>query len=293
MGIDLHLYEKKENNFRYKSNSKGLVFNNLIFTEENGFRAPNNNFKYDKKNSIIFFGDSVTFGNGVDEDKTFVGLLRKKHQNYNFYNISLPGYQIDNHINNFVYLDKFENISKIIYVPTLNDIDIKNNIEIISKNNTEINKNYIQKLKNISFINKANIWLRNKSYLYMFIKGLFSDPSKRWFQYDYELYKDERKINSFKELLDNLKNKNIDIFIIFLPYEYQTRSKNCNKEIIQMPQLKLEAIAKEYNTTYLNLTKNFCSFQNSKKLFYKFDPMHLSENGHALVFDAIDNALFN
>ena len=36
-------------------------------------------------------------------------------------------------------------------------------------------------LKDFKILNRLNEYLRNKSYLYMFIKGMSTDPSKRWF----------------------------------------------------------------------------------------------------------------
>ena len=112
MGVDSELINtNNENHITYKKNSTGLIFNNRIFTDQYGFRIPQpviskSDFKYNKNQSIILYGDSVTFGNGIDEEFTFAGLLRKKFIDKNIYNISLPGYQINNHINNLFYLDE-------------------------------------------------------------------------------------------------------------------------------------------------------------------------------------------
>ena len=36
-----------------------------------------------------------------------------------------------------------------------------------------------------------------------------------------------------------------------------------------------------------DLTSVFCDQNEPKELFYKFDPMHLSENGHKIVYKEI------
>ena len=59
---------------------------------------PYRNYKYPNKNSIFLLGDSVSFGNGVKEEETFAGLLRRNIDNKNFFNSSVPGYQMKDHL---------------------------------------------------------------------------------------------------------------------------------------------------------------------------------------------------
>ncbi len=62
-----------------------------VLTDENGFRFSgkhNNNF-----NKIAaFFGDSFTYGMGLDYEKTFVGIINKKKDDYKILNLGVPGY---------------------------------------------------------------------------------------------------------------------------------------------------------------------------------------------------------
>ena len=37
--------------------------------------------------------------------------------------------------------------------------------------------------------------------------------------------------------------------------------------------------------------EEFCKFKNPKKLFYKYDPMHLSTLGHKFVYNRINNII--
>jgi len=300
MGIDQNLIKTNLNNhITYKKNSSGIVFNNLVYTDQYGFRVPQPNppssdYKYSKNQSVIFYGDSVTFGNGIDEEMTFVGLIRKKLTNFNVYNISLPGYQITNHIKNLAYIDNIQNVKKIIYFYTLNDVDTKINLEINKENNivSEFNKSFIETLKKNKLFKEANSFLRNKSYLYLYIKGIASDPSKRWFFQDLKMYSSE--IKNFEDNLLILKKRsdkdNIIFKIIILPYEYQTRKKECNK-VNLLPQIKIKKLLVKHNINFRDLTDNFCNAKNPKSLFYKFDPMHLSKKGHKFVYNLIKDEI--
>ena len=128
----------------------------------------------------------------------------------------------------------------------------------------------------------------------MFIKGIASDPSKRYFKFVqnyYEIKKNyDNEINYLIKLKDITKKNNIDLSIIILPYEFQTREGNCIIKNL-MPQSKIIALLKKLNIKYIDLTKSFCSTKEPKNLFYKFDPMHLSSQGHNLVFLKIKNDL--
>ncbi len=56
-----------------------------------------------------------------------------------------------------------------------------------------------------------------------------------------------------------------------------------------LPQKKILSILKNKELKYINLTKVFCDQYKSKKLFLNFDPVHLSIEGHDLVFKSIEN----
>ncbi len=295
MGIERNLIKSKgEDNYFFKSNSSGIVFDKIVFTDEKGFRVPYRGFKYQQeKPSIIFFGDSVTFGNGIKEERTFVGKLRNEFKDINFYNFSLPGYQINHHRNNFLFLKDIKKIKQIYYVYTLNDLDQKSNLKNNQKNKKQINKkNFIDKIKNNLIFNRINYYLRNKSYTYMFIKGTFTDPSKRWFMYDSKLY--NKSLESLDNFFEDFKNysisNNLKLKIIIMPYEFQTRKNNCIKEHL-FPQNNVIKILSEKKIEFFDFTSSFCNSVKPKKLFYKFDPMHLSNEGHEIIFNKFKNEI--
>tara|TARA_B100001093_G_scaffold514775_1_gene589589 strand:- start:426 stop:1403 length:978 start_codon:yes stop_codon:yes gene_type:complete len=294
MGIDKHLIlYKSQSEYKFHPNSSGKVFNEMIFTDNFGFRVPRKNFKYLKKKSIIFFGDSVAFGNGVEEENTFIGIIRRELNNYNVYNLSLPGYQANHHKFNIKYLNKVKNIEKVFYVFTLNDIKELSNIKIMKSDDGSQKKKIFKTLKKVKLFQHVNSYLRNKSYLYLFLKGIASDPSQRWFKIDREFYQNNN-LKSFENILSQFKNqttkKNVDFKVIILPYEYQTRKGNCKTDIL-LPQINIEKLLIKNDIAYIDLTKEFCNYNKPKKLFYKFDPMHLSEEGHKFLFNLLKNEI--
>lgn len=94
--------------YRFKSSFPS----NSIYTDDNGLRVRQNYKKSnnEKNNNIFVFGDSFTFGVGLEYKNTYIGLLEKNFMEYDFFNFAVPSYSPS------VYLHKLnEMISKKIY----------------------------------------------------------------------------------------------------------------------------------------------------------------------------------
>lgn len=285
MGIDSKLmFQRNENHFM-TPNSSGLIFDAKVYIDNNGYRVPSKSYKYEGSKNVLFIGDSVTFGNGVLEEETFVGKLRKDFPKINFINTSVPGHQIRNYEKKINIFSEFKNVEKVFYIITLNDIYSSSNIsnyynEKISEQKRQ--ENFWVRLRKINIIGKINSSLRDKSYLYMYIKGKFSDPSKRYYKNIDKFYR-ENSISSLSNFVDLLKKRlNVELYIITLPYEYQTRE--CKEQDL-VPQDKIKEIMdKKKEIKYFDLSLQFCNTYEPKKNFIKFDPMHLSLYGHNVVY---------
>ena len=46
------------------------------------------------------------------------------------------------------------------------------------------------------------------------------------------------------------------------------------------------------DNNFYDLTPDFCKYKNPKKLYLKYDPMHLSEKGHEFVY-SLTNDIIN
>ena len=150
-----------------------------------------------------------------------------------------------------------------------------------------IEEKRIKKFRNIQITNQINVFLRSRSFFYMWFKGVLTDPAARHFKYDYNAYQVESNIQLLENALQKMNNyflkKNIAFKVIVLPYEFQTRGDNCFNNFSN-PQKILTKILDKLNVNYSNYMQNFCTHKISKELFYKFDPMHLSIKGHNFVY---------
>jgi len=274
-----------------KTNIETTVFGKKVFLDKYGYRVPYSGFLY-KKNKIIFLGDSVLFGSGVIEEKTIIGKLRNFNKKNSYVNAAIIGNDI---LENLSDIKKNYNLfnSNYFYIfLTLDDILSENKK---NQKNEKINKklNFFTLLKENYVLKSVNNFLRTKSYTYLWIKGLSTNPSERYFFESYDHYKNDDKIDFISSQVDKISyfinSKNLNLKIILLPFEYQTRN-NCSSNFL-LPQDKLITIFKNKDVEYINLTNNFCSHIKPNDLFLKFDPVHLSEEGHDFVFNLIKNKI--
>ena len=277
-----------------RTNVETTVFGKKVFLDQYGYRVPYKKFDYKKnENKIIFIGDSVLFGSGVNEEETFVGRLRKDNKDKSYVNAAIIGNDVSENLSDIKKNHKLFGNSNFFIILTLDDI-LSGKAPEDKNEESKKNVNLIQRLKNNYFLNKINLFLRTKSYTYLWLKGIVTKPSKRYFFESFYHYKDEEKINFFDTKMGEIKNfeesKDINIKFIILPYEYQTRNY-CESKFL-LPQEKILEIFEERKIDYINLTKNFCNHSNPKKLYLNFDPVHLSIKGHDLVFKLIKSVIY-
>jgi hypothetical protein len=276
-----------------QKNIETVVFGKKVFIDKYGYRVSKNDFVYsDEARKFIFIGDSVLFGSGVKNEDTFIDKLRKTNPKSLIVNAGIIGNNINEILYDIKKNDKIFSKSNFYVVLTLDDI-IGNTLV---KNLNEGDKqkiNVVDKLKGNFFFKKINLFLRSKSYTYLFLKGIITKPSERYFYESFNRYKSNENINYFEEKVSEinsfiLKKKKRVTFII-LPYEYQTRN-NCKEQFL-LPQNKLIKIFKKNKISFINFTQEFCSYYKPKKLYINFDPVHLSKEGHNLVFKLLNKEI--
>ena len=278
-----------------QKNTETTVFGKKVFLDKYGYRVPFKNFLYKNlPNKIIFIGDSVLFGSGVNEEETFFGKLRESKKEISFINASIIGNDISNILNDIKKNNELFNANNFFIILTLDDISIgSEKVENINEDSLN-NKTFFEKLKNNFFLSYINLFLRSRSYTYIWIKGIFTKPSERYFFESFNYYNEKNKIDFFSKKISQISEisnlNNFKIKFLILPYEYQVRN-NCNKKFL-LPQNKIIEIFNKENIDYINLTQDFCEYDNPEKLYLNFDPVHLSIKGHDLVFRKI-NEQFN
>lgn len=294
--ITLQGYEKNtffnEGQINYHlPNTTKLVMGKKSKTDVNGFRIPLEKFSYDKNlKSILILGDSVSFGVGIEEKNTFVGILRKKI-NYNFYNSSVSGHRIENYP--FLikkYHKQFPEVKDFIIFLCLNDIVAKDGI--LRKESIRINandKNFFNNFLNKKFLIEINFYLREKLAVFNLAKALGTQNVKRHYNYIIPFYENDLMFQDFeknvKNIIDYSKRNEIKVKFVLLPYKQQIK-KNCLKEMMK-PQRKINSLFQRLNYQLFDFSQEFCNKNKNNKLFLNFDPMHLSKDGHKFVSELI------
>ena len=121
-GVDRNLLNLESETVLNQRNTEAVIFGITAYTDKYGFRIPSKDFKYKYSSSILVLGDSVSFGVGVDESKTFAGILRNKI-NLNIYNASVAGHNIIDYSTLIKdYNQTFKDISKVIVFICLNNL---------------------------------------------------------------------------------------------------------------------------------------------------------------------------
>jgi hypothetical protein len=96
-------YQYEEFYYELKKNCKGLdkfksSFPTVnVFTDEYGTRVGKNQ-KRNKSDKIFIFGDSFTFGVGLEFYQTYSGILSKEYKNFEFYNFAVSSYSPTVHL---------------------------------------------------------------------------------------------------------------------------------------------------------------------------------------------------
>ena len=289
--VDSKLFYKKNNIAMHKAKTVTKVFGKKVIIDNYGFRVPYVDYKYDHDKSILVLGDSVSFGIGVDEKDSFIGIARK-NVSKNIYNASVMGLNITNYgelLKN--YLKEFSDISDVIIFICLNDtffsqgvIDNSDIEKIVNKKE----KGFIERIVKNKFLMRTDVVLRDKSALFVFIKSLITDPYKRGFFFSFYDYSNEEKMKIFTKYTDEIikvsRSKNLKTKYILLPFAYQIDHLKCDQKYL-LPQKRIKEIFQELNESIEDLTSDFCEYNRPKDLF--FDAVHLSDQGNKFVFELL------
>lgn len=294
--VGLQGYEKEafyfENGIIFsKPNNTFKVFGKKSKTDKNGFRIPLNNFSYkNEKKSILILGDSVTFGVGVKEKNTFIGILRNNLQDNNLYNTAIFGHNIES----YSYIlkknhKKFKNeINEVVIFLCLNDLVPYQGAVFKKEEKNEIN-NFQKNIVKNTFAVKLNVFFRERSSLFVLLKGFLTNPIERHYNYMKILYDNEKNLMGFEKFvneIDGFMNKNnLKYRYVLLPYAHQVRN-NCKKNLLK-PQEIIKEILNKKNLNLIDYTSEFCKIPNNNDLFLKYDPVHLSNYGHRFVSDLL------
>ncbi|MFH1198035.1 MAG: hypothetical protein V1720_20195 [bacterium] len=261
-------------------NATGISNGVLKKVNDKGFGA------YSKDNTrgdtILYLGDSITMGIGVEPDSTFAGIINNEC-NQVVLNSSMIGYSVMDYlnvINKIIDEDKNGlNISQVHLFWCLSDVYDS----IPDDNSPERGSD--------GLLNKAGNFFKRNFKLYYFLKNTFADRPKSYFLYDEQFYNHKNKyflqsLSALRQISEILKSRNIPLTIFLLPYEYQLRKRNFQSFRSQ----KLLADSLTYDRIEVH---NLCEHigrasQNPGELYLYGDGIHFSKHGHKVIANYIE-----
>ena len=298
-----------------------------VLTDKNGLRYSGVSRDSGKEN-IIFFGDSFTYGLGLNYEDTFIGILEKKFKKYNFLNYSVIGYSPS------VYLYQLEKIaySNINVKKIILPLDITDFSEESSGWNYKKNDNYPQRLNDIKKIknlkkesfkdknlkasrfiaSKVNNFFRNIKLNRLYKnKNKDKTPGKTSIgkflytpidQTDPNLWKPLGFNNGVKKLELNIsaisllaKKMNAEFYILIYPWpdtlEFGQKQFNLEK-------FTTDLCLKIYCMSIINTFSEFEEVRKTDKenwlnKLYILGDLHVNKFGHKLIADKISTEVFS
>jgi lysophospholipase L1-like esterase len=267
-------------------NARAISFGADVFTDGYGFRIDPQFPPKQNRSAVLILGDSVGFGPGVDESRSFAGLLRQELTSTTIYNSSVIGYGVSDYKNVVdLFVPQHPEIQKVYLIFCLNDVSVVSAEEIdryLQKSDR------IERMKRVQVIGAINDFLRSRSKLYLFLKNELTDPSTRYFLAETGSYGvDDTRFASILQPVEDidrtLHERGIAFTVLIMPYEAQFRRDDPGSAA---PQKRLSQYFQSHGIRSFDLKQTFAaSGLPSKKLFLYGDPMHFSVAGHRILFD--------
>ena len=236
---------------------------------------------------LLFLGDSVTMGIGVENDSTYSGIINNNIDSINVINPSLIGYSSKDYlnvVNYFLIRNKFDlNFSSVVIFWTLNDLYSN----YPDNESPEISSN--------GLIGEIISFLRSNSKAYQFLKNLLSDRPKTYYEYDSQFYTDsnpllQRSVADILRISTICDSLRINFQLILLPYEYQIR--NYNRPGIFQPQQILEVKLKDRNINIIDPGKIIRNDYDKSSVDYLYgDGIHFNERGNSVIAGYLESVL--
>jgi len=235
--------------------------------------------KSDETIRILFLGDSVTFGAGINlkdsYTKLFEKTLNKKEQKFETINMGVSGYEIEQEYS-YYFEEGFKYNPNIVVISiVLNDIQ---NVNIL-----EVQKNWFESENSFERIVKK--FCLSCKFTYSKIKDIsesseeynqeyFENIYYKWNESEFELYSE--KIISLNENITKSQGK---LVLVIIPYTQQFTNW---QDYGTLPQEKLKDFGKKENIEVIDMMP-YLDNPNFEKYYFPADNVHPTEDGHKLI----------
>lgn len=262
-----------------KPGAQGTAFGEKVCVNKLGLRKSSTPFSKTKK-TRLFLGDSVTMGVGVEDDSVYVARMDKVWTEVNLANPSVIGWCAENYLEAAQHLlEKEGNTLQIDHITVawcLNDV----------YRGLPPEEYKGMQMKNL--LHRYTTWLRENSNLYIFLKGVFFDRQKSYFEFDQQFYSADdpnmkQAIAHLTALASLCKTHDVSLEVLYLPYEYQLRNRN-NPEM-DVSFSFMQGQFRKIGIPLLDGRKAFPPKQDSKSFYLFADGIHFSNSGHRHLAD--------
>lgn len=252
----------------HRPDTSARLMNTTVRINSDGLRDRDYPVSKDGKYRIIFLGDSLTFGWGVEQKDSFADILENEMNKYypaEIINFGAGNYNTEQEVNLFLEKGLKYNPDKVVVFYFINDAEVtpaKSRLWFLGYSEL------------ISFY-----WSR----IHIFMNKYF--PSESYKDYYSDLYKEGQKgwINTqraFLQLKDICAEKNIALQVVLLPELHDVDNKVFKKEYNEV-----SAFLKDNSISSLNLATLFAGNDNPIGLWVSYDDAHPNKIAHRAIAD--------
>lgn len=260
-------------------NAEGTSNGALVQTDERRVIAYSRPFD-SSLNSVLFLGDSVTMGLGVQSDSTFAGLLSGSMDSLNILNTALIGYNGTDYkavVDSFLSVKSpleydWQNVEQVVVFWCLNDIY------------KDVPPSTIPGGMTRKFGAGILPFIRRHFRLYQVLKNAFFDRSRSYYEHDAFYYAPfgqyyQHAILMLEKIQKICNEQGVGLQVVLLPYEYQLRT-HLPADSLNIPQKLFKKDLQARNIPVTDAFSFMRSMGDSKELYLYGDGIHFSNAGH-------------
>ena len=279
--------------------------NNSIWLAHNseGYRDIEHKSENENKPSIVFLGDSFTWGYEVEFDEMFVNLIRNKLPSYEIYNLSHRGYGTDQQLLTFMRWYEDQPVELVVLMISDNDAEengvserygkskpyyqiVKKELELMGvpvPESEEWTKPSVEEAAPTSWKTTLNDFFLRSHFIHdinLRINLLMSSSKSSSVQHHYKPKEILITSRILEELKKEVESNGAELMVFFIP------SKQEVEKLDNSPPYQVEIIelCQELDIEYYDLASDFQS--TWPRAYYRYGT-HWNVRGHEIASDAI------